>query len=67
MSNDLANQKQNADIVIAEEPMTPLQFWFPILAIVLLVGLGGFLLIESNYAYGLSLLLIAGLIWTQLK
>lgn len=66
MSNDLSNQKTNADVVI-EEKLTPLQFWFPITAITVLVALGGFLLIQQNYVYSLSLLLIVVFIWTQMK
>lgn len=66
MTNDLSNQNINADIIL-KEPITPLAFWFPITAITILSGLGAFLLIQQDYVYGLSLIFIAGLIWTQLK
>ncbi len=65
MSNDLSNQNTNADVVI--EKQTPLAFWFPIVAITGLVALGSFLLIQQDYAYGFTLIVIAGIIWWQLK
>lgn len=66
MSNDLSNQKTNADVVINEK-QTPLAFWFPLLAITLLSGIGTIFLIQQDYVTGLSLIVIAGIIWTQLK
>ena len=67
MSNDLSNQKTNADIVVTTEKLGQKQLWVSIISIGVMSLLGTLFLIEGNIGLGVSLWVAAVFIWWTLR